>query len=1409
MAESTENDENNNPNQGDNDQRQPQGGDQKPTKNRRNRNNNNNKRRRNRKNKKNREKVLSIKYKKPDWDGMIDGLDGHAFQHPDEHPPNTQYQDTCKSIIKYVTLEYDHGTDIAYLVENLEDASLDEPIDLESGATATQTKIWEYDVKLYCERRHNYRENKRKLFTTIWAHCSPTLKTELKTYNDWESLRLSHNPIELLHRLKSISYRFSTQDYVYSSVYKAQQLFFTYQQGSQETNDDYYKNFKQIIEVMKQYGVSVCADKTLVYHEMRNDNHLETNDCYDFQEFDDDDKSLAPRPPVPGDAIYDKYIPVVQSKAWAYAFLAGADPKRFGTILTDLHNDYMKNHNNYPDSLTGAYHYLVNLKTSSISTSNPSIAKHDSSDDDNDENGLSFTNIANVICYKCGNKGHYANSPKCPLAGVSRPPALSSNTATSSAPTTDTQDAIGLLCAAAQEEPDSLGWSWNTIGQIEEDSSILTSNLHPTTTQQIVLAQGGTVDPNWILLDSQSTVDLFANPNLLKDIHHTNGPRLRCFCNSGVQFSTLKGTLPGYGTVWHNPHSLANVLSLSRVSQHYRVTFDSSAEQAFVVHRPDGTVTKFIQHDNGLYYHDVRWNRTNQDGTLLVQTVQSNKLRFTPRQLKQANLARRVYGMIGHPSPRDFLTMVQSNQLQNCPISVDDVKLAIQVYGPDISSLKGKVTRAGTHHVPSTSIIPLPTKLLTLYKDVTLCIDIFYLDKLVVLATVSRNLLFITTDFIDNRKIHDTVYPRLVQVQKMYKARGFKITSIHADGEFSPLYDDLLALKILLNTASADEHVPEIERLIRVIKERIRCIYASLPFTFIPTIMKKQLFRHIITWLNMFPRKGSISDNLSPRIIVTGTTLNFKHHCRVPFGTYCQIHDEPSPSNTPTPRTSGAIALNAQGNQQGGYHFMVLATGKLVTRRSWTELPMPQEVIDRVDALGKQSLGLRPNAKKLPQEFRFRRRDKSIIPDHPITNPINSHPLDLDLDVVGAVDEVDDATDNHTLVSNDDDADSDVSCSDDDNSLNSDDSHSDGMEDTDHDNSNPTLGAHTDELGAHHDDITDLQDSVLNQPIALPASRYDNTTTVETYDDNATIKNKEEEKIDTITEVTEEKVQLDNVATTNESKSAEIDEGNMIQPGTVTGYPLRRIGRTNYHHLLLHNGQEIILHLDGDVEPLPPTNLFDFHHKYGYAAHIMVQQMSAKKGLKLFGERAAAAIVKECKQLHDKQVFIPISFDKLTSAQRIRALRAITLIAEKRSGDIKGRTVADGRSQRDYTDPGDAASPTVSIEALLLSCVIDALEERDVATCDISGAFLQADIDDVVHVKFEGPMVDLMIRTDPLYKRFVKVFPSGKKVLMVQLKKAMYGCIKAARLFYENLKKTLLNMGFVLNPLINVWQIGK
>lgn len=76
-------------------------------------------------------------------------------------------------------------------------------------------------------------------------------------------------------------------------------------------------------------------------------------------------------------------------------------------------------------------------------------------------------------------------------------------------------------------------------------------------------------------------------------------------------------------------------------------------------------------------------------------------------------------------------------------------------------------------------------------------------------------------------------------------------------------------------------------------------------------------------------------------------------------------------------------------------------------------------------------------------------------------------------------------------------------------------------------------------------------------------------------------------------------------------------------------------------------------------------------------------------------------------------------------------------LKKKRSGRIKGRGCADGRKQRAYTNKEDASSPTVAIEALMLSCVIDAKEGRDVATVDIPGAFMQADMDDLVHMRLD------------------------------------------------------------------------
>ena len=125
---------------------------------------------------------------------------------------------------------------------------------------------------------------------------------------------------------------------------------------------------------------------------------------------------------------------------------------------------------------------------------------------------------------------------------------------------------------------------------------------------------------------------------------------------------------------------------------------------------------------------------------------------------------------------------------------------------------------------------------------------------------------------------------------------------------------------------------------------------------------------------------------------------------------------------------------------------------------------------------------------------------------------------------------------------------------------------------------------------------------------------------------------------------------------------------------------------------------------------------------------IVMTQMSVGKGIKKFGEKAVDTVTKEFTQLDEKGVLLPKQFSELTQEERTEALPAIDLIREKINGVIKGRACADGRKQRLFIPPEERTSHTVSTEGLMLSCVLDAAEDRFVATCDIVGAYLHADM---------------------------------------------------------------------------------
>ena len=191
----------------------------------------------------------------------------------------------------------------------------------------------------------------------------------------------------------------------------------------------------------------------------------------------------------------------------------------------------------------------------------------------------------------------------------------------------------------------------------------------------------------------------------------------------------------------------------------------------------------------------------------------------------------------------------------------------------------------------------------------------------------------------------------LRRVLNIYARGGLQVSTALMDGAFASLHNVCNQLHVTLYTTSRDEHVGDVERYIRTIKERMQGVTNTLPFKRLTRNMIMELAKAVVYWLNSVPSHMGVSPTISPRTIITGQVLEYHKHCRYEFGEYVQAHEEHD--NSLVSRTVGAIALRPTGNQQGGYFFMSLHTGCIINHLHATKLPMPAEVNTRVDQLAK------------------------------------------------------------------------------------------------------------------------------------------------------------------------------------------------------------------------------------------------------------------------------------------------------------------------------------------------------------------------------------------------------------------------------------------------------------------------
>jgi hypothetical protein len=201
-----------------------------------------------------------------------------------------------------------------------------------------------------------------------------------------------------------------------------------------------------------------------------------------------------------------------------------------------------------------------------------------------------------------------------------------------------------------------------------------------------------------------------------------------------------------------------------------------------------------------------------------------------------------------------------------------------------------------------------------------------------------------------------------------------------------------------------------------------------------------------------------------------------------------------------------------------------------------------------------------------------------------------------------------------------------------------------------------------------------------------------------------------------------------------------------------------------------------------------------------------IQQYILQKGLKVFGNKVHKASKKEIQQLHKRTCFAPLKVKEMKPSERKKAQMALMFLTEKRDKSVKGRMVYNGKPTREWLLQEDAASPAAALESIITTGVIEAKEERDAMTCNIQNTFIQAllpkkDPGEVrVVIKITGVLVDMLVDINPELYRPAVVLENQKKVLYVEVLKAIYSMLEAALLWYKTFRKDLEDIGFIFNP---------
>ena len=367
---------------------------------------------------------------------------------------------TVEALDSYARKTLLYSADLAPLfVTNMAEPTVERPENIGEGADMVAKMIFAEEVKQFVKQNSTLKSNLSTIFSVAWGQCSDDMKARVKNHKGYDEKVLANDCVWLLKQIRSVTLQFHDNKDSFMSLLDAQFGFLSCKQKPNESADEYADNLIGWSDTIETHGGTVAVNFKLI-GATADDGTTRS---------DETRKQMA------------------RERTIARCLIRNADQSRYGMLITELANQYAGQQDNYPNDIAAAKSLLVMYKTPTNTAAQrtgnqqPRQQQRTTTTTSSDPlHGLTLaqrTDIAisgidgqlrpSVTCYGCGLPGHMAG--ECPTAATTPTTAV-----------TLTQYAYVLAQATRDDHHE--------------------------------------IDPDWILLDSQSTISIFKNADFLTNI---------------------------------------------------------------------------------------------------------------------------------------------------------------------------------------------------------------------------------------------------------------------------------------------------------------------------------------------------------------------------------------------------------------------------------------------------------------------------------------------------------------------------------------------------------------------------------------------------------------------------------------------------------------------------------------------------------------------------------------------------------------------------------------------------------------------------------------------------------------------------------------------------------------------------